>query len=116
MPAQFAGVLRPKHIIPFKISKSEAVEILHAFFKRKPLLPRAFTKEHHIEEIKGVYVPTWLFDANGYADITFAATRSESEIHGNTEHITTYHYLARRGGHIQFDHVPMDGSTKMADE
>ena len=116
VPAQFAGVLRPRHIIPFKVSKEEAVGILHNFFKRKPLLPRAFTAEHHIEEIKGVYVPTWLFDANGYADVTYAATRSETVLSGNVEHITTHHYLARRGGHVQFDNVPMDGSTKMADE
>ena len=116
VPAQFAGVLRPDSIIPFKVSKEEAVTLLKLFFKRKPLLPKAFSAEHHIEEIKGVYVPTWLFDANGYADVTFDAVREERWTYGNTEEITTYHYLVRRAGRVTFDHVPMDGSTKMEDE
>ena len=31
--------------------------------KGKCLLPKVFKDQNHIEEIKGIYVPFWLFDA-----------------------------------------------------
>ena len=36
-------------------------------YKGKKLLPKIFKKENHIDEIKGVYVPFWLFDADADA-------------------------------------------------
>ncbi|MBQ3010997.1 MAG: hypothetical protein IJD81_07375 [Oscillospiraceae bacterium] len=116
VPGQFAGTKRPEYVIPFKLSKEDAVAALKQHCKGKPLLPKAFTSEHHVQEIKGVYVPFWLFDGGAEADITFAATRSTHHRRGDDEIITTHHYHVRRVGTVDFDAVPVDASTKMPDE
>lgn len=116
VPGQFAGTKRPEYVIPFKLSKEDAVAALKQHCKGKPLLPKAFTREHHIQEIKGVYVPFWLFDGGAEADIAFAATRSTRHMRGDDEIITTHHYHVRRAGTVEFDAVPADASSKMPDE
>ena len=116
VPGQFEDTLRPDFIIPFKYSREEAKEGFRLYCKTKRLLPKAFTEENHIEEIKGMYVPFWLFDAKGRADVTFAGTRTTSHVSGPIERITTQHYRVRRVGRVEFRNVPVDGSSKMPDE
>ena len=64
MTGQFAGSLRPDLVIPFKVDKKTAVEKLHSHYKGKVLLPKVFKDENHIQEVKGLYVPVWLFDTD----------------------------------------------------
>ena len=52
VPGQFSGALKPDFVIPFKLSKEDAVAALKNHYKGKPLLPKAFTNGNHIEEIK----------------------------------------------------------------
>lgn len=48
VPGQFSGELRPDYIIPFRLSKEDAVKALKAHYKGKILLPGSFTKENHV--------------------------------------------------------------------
>ena len=73
MMGQVSGALKPDYVIPFKIDKKAAKEALQRHYKGKKLLPKIFKKENHIDEIKGVYVPFWLFDADADADIRYKA-------------------------------------------
>lgn len=116
VPGQFKGVRRPDYVIPFKINKQQAVDALKQHCKGKPLLPKAFKTEHHIQEVKGVYVPFWLFDGEAETDVKYTATRSTHAHRGDTEIITTHHYAVRRAGTVEFRRIPVDGSTKMPDE
>lgn len=116
MTGQFEGGLRPDMIIPFKIDKEAAKKALSNYLKGKFLLPRSFKDEHRIDEIKGVYVPFWLFDCDADANIRYRATRVRSWTSGNYRYTETSHYLIVRDGSIQFEKVPVDGSQKMPDE
>lgn len=116
VPGQFGGTLRPDLVIPFKLDKNAAVAALKAHYKGKYLLPKAFRKESHVQEIKGLYVPFWLYDAGADADCAFHATRSHTRRSGDYEITTTEHYDVRRSGRIQFAGVPADGSSKMPDD
>ena len=58
LTGQFAGALRPDLIIPFKLDKKAAKAKLQEHLKGKTLLPRVFRSQNHIDEIKGVYVPS----------------------------------------------------------
>ena len=40
VPGQFAGALKPDYVIPFKLSKEDAVNALKEHYKGKPLLPK----------------------------------------------------------------------------
>ena len=55
-------------IYDFKVKTQEGGEISLADYKGKVLLPKVFKDENKIEEIKGLYVPFWLFDADADAD------------------------------------------------
>lgn len=116
MSGQFEGGLKPDLIIPFKIDKEGAKEALKNFMKGKFLLPSNFADENRIEEIKGVYVPFWLFDCDADAKLRFKATKTRSWRSGDYAYTETKHYMIVRNGDIKFDKVPVDGSTKMPDE
>lgn len=115
VPGQFAGGLKPDYIIPFRLEKDDAVKALKKHYKGKKLLPKAFTAGNHIEEIKGVYVPFWLFDGEVDADIRFEATRSHVHMEGDYEVTVTDHFYVRRAGIVPFEKIPADASTKMPD-
>ena len=116
MMGQFSGALKPDLVIPFKLDKKAAKAGLQKHLSGKRLLPRVFRSQNHIDEIKGVYVPFWLFDAEADAQIRYQATRVRSWSDSDYDYTETSHYLVHRGGSVAFDHVPVDGSTKMADD
>ena len=116
VPAQFHGALKPDYVIPFKLTKDQAVSKLKEFYKGKPLLPDAFTRNNHIEEIKGVYVPFWLYDARVDINASFRAERTHSTRRGDDLVTITEHYRLLRGGSVSFEKVPADASSKMPDE
>lgn len=115
VPGQLGGTKKPDVIIPFKMDKQAAIAALQQHYKGKRLLPKAFAEASHLEEIKGVYVPFWLFDARVDARMSFNTTRTHTHT-SSTEIITeTDHFVVQRGGSIRFQSVPVDGSTKMPD-
>lgn len=113
---QVSGELKPDFVIPFKITKQQAKEALKKHMTGKKFLPKSFKDENHLDEIKGIYVPFWLFDANANAQINYKATRVRhwSDTRYNYTKVSTYR--VRRGGTVGFCRVPVDGSSKMADE
>ena len=115
IPCQFKEKRMPDYVLPFKLDKKKAKQALQDHYKGKRFLPNAFSNENHIDEIKGVYVPFWLFDGTVDADVTFDATSSTVRRSGNTETTTTKHYKVMRKGNIAFSRIPEDASEKMDD-
>ncbi len=115
VPGQFAGTLKPDYIIPFQLDKKAAVDKLKEHYKRF-LIPKAFKEQSHLEEVKGVYVPFWLYDAKVDADCTFAATKTHIHREGDYEVTETDHFRVERAGVVDFQKVPADGSSKMDDD
>ena len=113
---QFSGQLKPDYVIPFKKDKKAAKEGLKKHYKGKILLPKVFKDENRIEEVKGLYVPFWLFDADAEANIRFKATKVRRWSDSNYDYTETSHFAVIRGGNIGFDTVPVDGSSKMPDD
>ncbi len=116
IPGQFSGAVKPDYVIPFKIDKEGAKQALKDHYKGKLLLPKLFSSENNIEEIKGVYVPVWLFSGLSDADISYHATNSSTRTSGDYRITTTRHYNVRRAGSVEFHKIPVDGSSKMPDE
>ncbi len=116
VPSKLSGSLKPDLVIPFKIDKKAAKEALLKHCKGKKLLPKVFKDENHIDEIKGIYVPFWLFDADANANIRYKGTRVRVWSDSKYTYTETSYYSIQRGGDIGFEYVPVDGSTKMADE
>ena len=115
VPGQFAGTLRPDFVIPFRLSREDAIAALKKHYKGKVFLPKSFSAENHLQEIQGVYVPFWLFDGQARGGKHFLATRSHSHRDGDYEITETEHYEVYRAGTLSFEKVPVDASTKMPD-
>ena len=116
LPGELSGALRPDWVIPFKQTREEAIEALKAHYRKKPLLPRSFSSQNHLEEIKGVYAPFWLYDGDARGSAVFHATRTRHWREGKYDVTETSHYECRRSGGITFQRIPVDCSTKMPDE
>lgn len=116
MMGQFAGALKPDLVIPFKLDKKAAKERLKKHLTGKRLLPKIFKDQNHIDEIKGIYVPFWLFDTNVDAAVRYRATKVRMWSDSDYDYTETSHFMVHRGGSIGFENVPVDGSTKMADD
>ena len=116
MTGQFSGALKPDLVIPFQLDKKAAKAALMRHLSGKRLLPKIFKDQNHIDEIKGVYVPFWLFDADADAHVRYKATRVRSWSDSRYHYTETSHYAVIRGGSIGFERVPVDASSKMPDD
>ena len=116
MSGQLSGGLKPDLIIPFKKSKEEAKEALRRHMTGKKLLPAIFRDENHIDEIKGVYVPFWLFDADVDADCSYKATTVRMWSDRNYNYTETSYYSVLRSGDVGFADIPSDASTKVGQD
>ena len=116
MKGQFTGDLKPDFVIPFKLSKQDAINGLKYHLNGKKLLPKIFKDQNHIDEIKGIYVPFWLFDADVEADVRYKGKKVSHWSSGNYNYTKTSYYAITRKGRIGFERVPVDGSTKMPDD
>ena len=116
MKGQFSGALRPDLVIPFKLDKKAAKEALKKHFRGKKFVPKAFLAENKLDEVKGVYVPHWLFSCDAVVNATYQAEKYKHWSDSKNEYTETTAYNVYRSGSIGFDNVPVDGSTKMPDD
>ena len=116
VPGQFSGQLRPDFIVPFKLSREDAIKALKDHYMGKIFLPKSFRTENHLEEIQGIYVPFWLFDGEAQGDAHYNA-RSTRSYESNGYRVTeTKHFDVYRSGTVAFERVPVDASSKLSDD
>ena len=116
IPGKFTGALKPELLLPFKLTREQAKDALRKHYKGKRLLPKLFSAENKIDEIKGVYVPFWMFDSQTDADITMQAQRTSVYREGDYRVTKTSHYHVQRAGTVTFEKIPVDASSKMPDD
>jgi len=115
MKAQFAGDLRPELVIPFQLDKEAAKKGFEKHLMGKRLLPKVFRSQNHIDEIKGVYVPFWIYDTSASGTAEFRATTTRHWSDSRYNYTETKYYSVVRGGTMAFENIPADGSKKMDD-
>lgn len=110
-----SGMLRPDYVIPFRYDKKQAKLAMQKHMKGKLQLPKDFKNGHKLEDIKGIYVPFWLFDCEADASVRFKATRVRTWRDRNYRYTKTSHYTLLREESLQFDKVPADASKQIDD-
>ena len=116
IPGKFAGVDRPDYVIPFKVDKKQAVSAFKNYYKGRKLLPSSFESENHIEEIKGVYVPFWMFSGRVEGSAEYEAYEESKRRDRDEEVVIRKYYEVQREGEMSFEKIPVDASTKMPDD
>jgi DNA-directed RNA polymerase subunit RPC12/RpoP len=115
LSSKFSGSLRPDLIIPFQVTKEEAFAALKKHYLGKKLLPKVFQDQNHLEEVKGVYVPFWLFDAEVDANVEYNATKVRVWSDRDYKYSETSFFRVFRSGKLGFKAIPVDGSEVVDD-
>ena len=102
---RLAGQLRPDRIIPFRITREEAEGMFLAWCKRKWFLPKAFKSQAHAAQIRGVYYPFWVTDADADGSASFDAKRIRSWHAGDYRYTETRLFDIERAGAIHFEDI-----------
>ena len=110
------GDYKPVKLIPFKYDKKQAKENYKKFLSGKRLLPKQFLSDAIIDEIKGIYVPYWIFNGTAKASMWFDATKVRTWSDGTFNYRETSIYKLYRAGKINFSNVPVDASKNIPDE
>lgn len=98
---------KPRYIIPFKISKEEALGRIRANLGKGVLIPKEI-KNFDVEKMRGIYVPYFLFDAYYYDKIRVRV----GEGIGKDKKTVTYRFEAD----CEFEKISCDASKRLNDE
>ena len=113
---KLAGDFRPSKVIPFKIDKRKAEDILLKWSKKKWFIPKDFTSAKQLEKITGIYIPYWLFDCDVDGDMVAIGKKIMTWRQGDYEYTKTDIYEVRREAKLKFDNVPHNASSKADDK
>lgn len=105
----------PTSIIPFKVTKEEAIDLFLAVKKMHILSPFGFFSKKNISEIQGIYIPFWLSDFRIQGKISGTGKKITSWWEGNTKHTTTDIFDYDKEGKFIFFDIPIDGSRYLED-
>ena len=99
---------RPDGIIPFKITKQQALDKIRSKFEKNPIVPKEIAGSFKPENMRGIYVPYWVINADYQeADwISGTVKRGKSS--------ETRYYSG--SGEVKFKNVPIDGSRILNDD
>ena len=98
---------RPNYIIPFKLTKEEAVEAVRNRFKKGMFIPKAI-KDFKAENVRGIYIPYWIVDCDHKAAVVISGRVSS----GKSSRTVYY----GRAGRMRFNDLPIDASKMLSDE
>ena len=110
-----AGQLAPAKVIPFTISKDQAMDAFRKWCKNGLLTPRGFVTADRVKSITGMYVPFWLYDINSKVQVNAEATKIRTYSRGEYDYTETNYYRVYRNVDINYIKVPVDASEKMDD-
>lgn len=97
---------RPEYIIPFSVTKEEAVGLIRNYIERGNFVPKEI-KDFEVERVRGIYIPFWLYDVE-YEDTQFLTGEVGS---GKSEHTE---YFMRRA-RVTFHNMTLDASKQLND-
>ena len=117
LKGRLEGSLRPDKVIPFKFDREKALEALDRHFRKRRFVPKGFKEESKVDEIKGLYVPYWVYSADIHADMCYTAVKEHTILLGKNGDVKERkYYSVRREGRISYDHLPADASSNMPDD
>lgn len=112
LAGKLEGEYLPDGIIPFKITKDEAIERFHEWIQKKKFIPKGFYSKNQIEKMSGVYFPYWLYGCE--TDSYMNGTAKDIRIWrvGDIEYTETKIFAVKRAGKVTFRHLPKTALQK----
>ena len=98
---------KPDGIIPFSVTKQDAIKYVNLKFRRNLLVPKEVMDKLVPENVRGIYVPYWVINAK------FTESDMLSGIVKQGKRSEKRYYL--RSGSVNLKNVPIDGSNMLND-
>jgi hypothetical protein len=105
LPQDDSRSFRPETIVPFQISRDEALTSFASWKKKRWFLPNQFKKQNVSSQLSSIYIPYWTYDTATYsvysAEVgvyhyrTVTRTRvvnGKTETYSDTERYTVWHW------------------------
>ncbi len=99
--------LKPQYIIPFSVTKEEAITTIREKLNAGFFVPDEI-KNFETERIKGIYIPYWLCDMNYSDEQTLKGTV------GSGKHAKTRYFY--RAAKANYRDITLDASHRLSDE
>ncbi len=124
--AHIESIIQPKSLLPFKLTKKEAIEAFKKWINKLWFAPNALKKGVlSFDHFKGVYLPFWTFDSNTntnytgqkgvhyYVSETYTTTENGKSV-TRTRQVqkTRWHYASGQVNHV-FDDVLVPASESL---
>ncbi|MDQ0361328.1 hypothetical protein [Breznakia pachnodae] len=114
--SRLVEVYTPDKIIPFKINEQDAKEAFNKWTSTIKFLPDDFVSEDHIDKIRGLYAPFWLFDINADFELHARVSEITTRTTGNYRYRKESIYEINQAGNMLYETVPVDASLALEDE
>ena len=112
---RLTGAYKPDYVLTFKFGREDAAKALKEYFADWSMTPEGFWDEESLNELKGVYVPFWIFDGKAAANQYYYCRKFRREQPGSSVQSRNEYFHAYRSGEMKFDRIIMDASEKMPD-
>ena len=106
------GEYLPDKIIPFEITKEEAIKKFLHFVGKKKFVPKAFFNKKQIELISGVYFPYWNYNVEVESEMDGSARKVRSWTANDIRYTETKHYHISRKGVVSLSHLSENALKK----
>ena len=112
--------IRPQSLLPFTVSQSDVRDRMKRWYASKWFAPNAFKKKALIDQLHGLYIPYWTFDARAHCTWTadaghyYYTTESYRDSQGRTQTRQVRHTRwVPAAGELDhaFDDEPVPGTT-----
>ncbi|MGN1403826.1 MAG: hypothetical protein ACI4XB_05845 [Ruminococcus sp.] len=115
LAGRLSGEYCPAYVLPFALTREDALDKFHKWCKKRWFLPKSFTSEKQLEKMSGVYVPFWVTNCQADSYVGGIAKRVRSWREGDYRITETQEYQVERAAVIPYRGVPADGSQKIED-
>ncbi len=104
--SRVAKEMTPDYIIPFSVTREQALRYVQQMISKSVLLPKEL-KALNVNDIKGIYLPYWVVNAN-HEEAAVVQVRGGSAV-------SKYTYHGRKG-YMTIKNFPLDGCKMLSDE
>ena len=99
---------KPDGLIPFKITKEEAISNITKKFLKNPIVPKEIAAKCKPENLRGIYVPYWVINAD-FSEADYIS----GEVKRGKQTYTKYY---SRACETRIRNLPIDGSRILSDD
>lgn len=112
---QLTSTRVPDRMIPFAMTKEQALDAFKAEMRKLKLIPKEF-KQASVDDIQGVYVPYWLYDATVAGEGNYRCETIRTWTDSDYEYTEHREFDVYRSANVAFLDVPVAGTTKVTDK